>query len=220
MEPTYTVLGGDGKQYGPITAEQFAAWAREGRVNGDTQVLPSDATAWQPASQIAVLGVAPGPGIQVTAVPTPAEAALFPPAVAPAHASVDPAIDRRIKNGASWFYWIAALSMVNSVVALTGSNWRFIIGLGITQVFDGVASSFGTVAKVVALGLDAIVAALFVLFGVFAHKRQSWAFIIGMILFGLDGILTGIFQDWISLAFHAFALFVIFKAYQAARTAA
>src|ERR1043165_7289638 len=61
MEPTYTLLRGDDKQYGPITAEQFLAWAREGRGNGETQVRPSDSPAWVPASTVPALGGSAAP---------------------------------------------------------------------------------------------------------------------------------------------------------------
>src|SRR5215212_9914531 len=57
MELTYKILGGDGNQYGPVTAEQFRAWAKEGRVGGDTQVLRSDAPAWVAAALLPELNV-------------------------------------------------------------------------------------------------------------------------------------------------------------------
>ena len=47
----------------------------------------------------------------------------------------------RHMGGATWFYWIAALSLINSVVILMGSEWSFIIGLGVTQFVDGVAAN-------------------------------------------------------------------------------
>jgi hypothetical protein len=35
---------------------------------------------------------------------------------------------------------------------------------------------------------DVVVAGVFVLFGVFATKKHLWAFIVGMILYALDGM--------------------------------
>jgi uncharacterized membrane protein len=43
----YKIIGGDGKEYGPVSAEQLRAWVREGRANGQTQVQPEGATGWQ-----------------------------------------------------------------------------------------------------------------------------------------------------------------------------
>lgn len=38
-----------------------------------------------------------------------------------------------IKRGAGWFDWIAALSIVNSLISLFGGNWHLVLGLGITD---------------------------------------------------------------------------------------
>ncbi|MGI8656220.1 MAG: hypothetical protein ACR2LC_13505 [Pyrinomonadaceae bacterium] len=46
---------------------------------------------------------------------------------------------RQALSGANWFFWIAALSMINSVVLLMNGQWNFLAGLGITQLIDGIA---------------------------------------------------------------------------------
>jgi len=35
-------------------------------------------------------------------------------------------------NGVSWFFFVAGLSVVNSLLVLFGADWSFIFGLGIT----------------------------------------------------------------------------------------
>ena len=198
MAPSYKLIGADGKEYGPVTAEQLQSWMREGRVGAETQVMRSDQPGWVAAGSLPEFGFSPAP----SAATAPVE---------------DIGFERAIKSGASWFYWIAALSVVNSVSALMGGSWRFIFSLGITELVDAFAAQMGTTGKSVALGLNATVAGVFVLFGVFAGKRHGWAFIAGMVLFALDGLLTALLQEWISVAFHAFALYCIFKGYQAHR---
>lgn len=118
-------------------------------------------------------------------------------------------LQSQIKGSASWFYWIAGLSVVNSVVALSGSNWHFIAGLGITEIIDYVAKGAGNAGIVVAVMLDAFAAGMFVLFGVFANKRQSWAFFVGMTFYGLDALLLVMGQLWLGIAFHAYVLYRI-----------
>jgi len=125
---------------------------------------------------------------------------------------------RAFKSGASWFFWIAGLSMVNSAIRLFEGSWSFIVGLGITQVIDEIA--LGGIAdpgvqtslavRAVALGLDLVVAGFFVLCGWLALRRHTWAFFIGMALYLLDGLLFLLIQDWLSLGFHVFALVCIF----------
>lgn len=51
MEPTYKIIGGDGREYGPATLEEIKAWARDGRVSYATQVWRSDVGTWLTAAQ-------------------------------------------------------------------------------------------------------------------------------------------------------------------------
>ncbi|MCC7383749.1 MAG: DUF4339 domain-containing protein [Deltaproteobacteria bacterium] len=187
MTFSYRVQGGDGQEHGPIQTDQLRAWMKEGRVNAATLVLRSDATDWLPVSSYAELS----PG--------------------------DPALEARLKSGASWFYWIAGLSLINSLVALSGSEWGFIFGLGITQIFDALAAEAGTAGKGVALVLDLAAAGALIFFGVFAHRRKRWAFFLGMALYALDSLIFLAVQDWLAVAFHAFALFGLFGGLRAAR---
>jgi hypothetical protein len=45
----------------------------------------------------------------------------------------------RFRNGANWFYWIAALSLINTIIVFSGGDWAFFFGLGVTQVVDVIA---------------------------------------------------------------------------------
>ena len=44
----YRILGADGRQYGPVNAEQLRRWIAEGRANAQTQTLADGATDWKP----------------------------------------------------------------------------------------------------------------------------------------------------------------------------
>jgi hypothetical protein len=58
----YKIIGADGKEYGPITAEQLRQWLAEGRANTQTQVLPDGATSWTTVGQLPEFAAAaPGP---------------------------------------------------------------------------------------------------------------------------------------------------------------
>src|SRR5580692_1338499 len=106
MEITYTMIGADGLQYGPITLDQLKSWITEGRVTGDTKILRSDTNSWLPAANYAELGVA-----QTVATPAPIAPIATPiaSAVNPAKRGFDPVLVRQFHRGASWFYWIAGL---------------------------------------------------------------------------------------------------------------
>jgi hypothetical protein len=44
----YRIIGADGKEYGPITADQLRQWMAEGRANAQTQVRVEGTTEWKP----------------------------------------------------------------------------------------------------------------------------------------------------------------------------
>ncbi|MEY4386690.1 MAG: hypothetical protein RLY20_1973 [Verrucomicrobiota bacterium] len=63
----YKILGGDGKEYGPISAETLRQWIAEGRANAQTQVLPEGAAAWQALGTIPEFAGSFGAPIGMTA---------------------------------------------------------------------------------------------------------------------------------------------------------
>ncbi len=125
--------------------------------------------------------------------------------------------EKRTQTGGDWFFWIAGFSVVNSVLALVGANFHFVIGLGTTEVIDSIFSGRGGVGRGISLALDILAAAFYVGYGLFARKGAKWAFIVGMVFYALDGALLLFAQDWLSVAFHAYALYRIFQGFQAAQ---
>lgn len=128
-------------------------------------------------------------------------------------------IEERGKSGADWFFWIAGLSLINSIILLAGGQWSFIVGLGITQIIDtiglGIAKEAGIIGNIIAFVFDALAAGIFIIFGIFSKKRYSWAFIVGMILYALDGLLFLLVRDFLSIGFHIFALYCIYGGFKA-----
>jgi hypothetical protein len=123
----------------------------------------------------------------------------------------------RGRAGAKWFYWIAGLSMINSIVVMTGGNLHFVVGLGITSVVDAFAKRVGSAGSVLDIIINGCVAGVFALFGTFAVKAQKWAFLVGMTLYGLDGMLLLGVKDILGVAFHAYVLFALYRGYTAAK---
>lgn len=124
-------------------------------------------------------------------------------------------------SGSRWFYWIAGLSVVNSVLMLTNADLQMVVGLGITQVVAALAVSLGspTVAVAVAMVATIAVAGIFALMGFLGGTKGAvWAFVLGMVLYALDTPVFILFEDWLPVAFHAFALFSMWKGLQALLT--
>jgi len=125
--------------------------------------------------------------------------------------------EQRAKKSGSWFYWIAGLSLLNSLIMVSGSDWHFLVGLGITEVFDVVGRRLGGPGSAVALVFGIGIAGTFAMFGYFASTMRLWAFVAGMILYALDGILLFSFSDYFSVAFHGLALYYLFLGMVATR---
>lgn len=138
--------------------------------------------------------------------------------VVPAEKGSRLAAAAKIKKGADWFFWIAGLSVLNSIISLLGGGINFLIGLGLPQIMTGVAklvageasATTGIIVQAIAFAASVAISAIFVGFGLFARNRQRWAFIVGMILYVLDGLVFIWVADYWSIGFHVLALLGLF----------
>jgi len=123
-------------------------------------------------------------------------------------------LEHALKGSASWFLMVGALSLVNSILSMAGAGIRFIFGMGITQVVDVVAHEAGSAGFVLDLIINGIIVGVFALFWNFARKGQKWAWIVGMGLYLVDGLILLPFKDYLGVAFHAYALFRMFSGFR------
>jgi hypothetical protein len=123
-------------------------------------------------------------------------------------------LERQLKSSANWFYWIAALSMINWIASAFNMGYSFVIGLGVTQLIDAIAqslmedlgSSYITLLNIVSFVAILALAGIYAVFGYFGAKRGSWAFMIGIGFYVLDALLFVWAKDYLPLIFHAWAL--------------
>jgi hypothetical protein len=126
-------------------------------------------------------------------------------------------LTQQFNSSSSWFFWIAGLSVINSLIAVFGGDLRFVFGLGVTSVADALSIQSGATGKTVSFVFTLLMAGLFVIFGVLAKKFFHWAFIVGMVVYALDGLLLLYAQDYLPLAVHAFVLFLLSKGVSASK---
>lgn len=133
---------------------------------------------------------------------------------------------KRARSSGSWFYWIAGLSVVNTLLSLGDTGRSFMVGLGSTQIIDAFVSivlkdvsSSGavTIIRGLSLLIDLLIIGLFVFFGFHAAKARGWAFYVGITLYALDALIFLLVGEWFSLIFHLFVLFQLFVGVQAMR---
>jgi hypothetical protein len=119
------------------------------------------------------------------------------------------------RNGARWFYWIAGLSVLNSAVALAGSQFMMLFGLTSTLLGTYLGIYLGGAGPVVGMVIAVLVALGFAGLGFLAERGAVWAFMTGLILYTADGLLTLFYKDWFAAAAHLFAIVIIFIGMQA-----
>jgi hypothetical protein len=132
---------------------------------------------------------------------------------------------RTVQSSASWFWWVAGLSLINSVGAMFDSAYGMVLGLGITQMIDAIflygadgASVQPTMAvRGIHLALVLAIAGVFVALGVFAKRHSAMAFVVGMALYLADALIYVVASDWIGVGFHAFVLFMLWGGYATLR---
>lgn len=139
-------------------------------------------------------------------------------AMAPASTPANPALGeqkmkllQRIRSGSGWFMAVALFSVVNSALMFFNAKIHFIVGLGVTQIADGIGRVGGTAGSIAGLVVSLFAAGVFMALGKFSREGHKWAFLLGMGLYAADGLIFLGFGLWLDLAFHAFALFNIYK---------
>jgi hypothetical protein len=161
--------------------------------------------------------------------------AYAPPSFPPSGGSLPPAAklqiseqDREavqtIKSGARWFLWVAILSQINSIFMFLNINRAFCIGLGMMPLTAGVvqaienpdAVELTAAAKGAGFAVGLLGMLFFLVIYFFAQRGHRTAFIIGMATYFIDGLIFLFFFDLLSLAFHGFAFFNMFRGLRAA----
>ena len=97
----------------------------------------------------------------------------------------------RMRRGAGWFFTIALLSGVNSVLQIFNAQIRFIFGLGITQVVDGMARGMGQGGTVVIAVVDGLFIVMLIVCSRWAKAGSQGAFLGGMVAYALWMIWQG-----------------------------
>lgn len=128
----------------------------------------------------------------------------------------DPASDfvkvYEMRLGANWFFWIAALSVVNSLIVNFWPSVYTPFGLGATQsVGLAINQASSEMMRWLGLAFNLLFAAFFAMFGYFGRRGSDMAFIVGMFLYFMDALLVLSYRDIFAFAFHILALFFMFK---------
>src|ERR1051326_2991519 len=98
----YRIIGADGREYGPISAEQLRQWIAEGRANAQTKILPEGTTEWKSLSEF--------PEFNAAAASAPPTFVVTPPPV-----TADPSL---VSGPATGLMIVGILEIIGHVLGL------------------------------------------------------------------------------------------------------
>ena len=124
-------------------------------------------------------------------------------------------------KGSGWLAVIALFSLINSVLMLFKAKISFVIGLGATQVVDAIVSvgreqasgAVGTVMGLIGLCINLVLIGVIVTIWLLSKRGNRTAYLVGMVLYLLDGLIFLMVRDWVGVGFHAFFLFGLWGGY-------
>jgi hypothetical protein len=122
-------------------------------------------------------------------------------------------VERQVRGGANWFFWIVGFSIVNVICIFLNYDFSFTFGLDFTSKFALIARFYhASITGFIAIVAMVFIFAAFVLIGHYGRKFKPWAFLAGMIIYFADAILLALGRDWWGAGFHALALiFIVFS---------
>lgn len=121
-------------------------------------------------------------------------------------------LQRRARRVATWFYWIAGASVINLLVALSGSKWHISMGLGVTQLLQEQFRGLPGIVAAVACML------LCVGCGFLARNARVAVYAIGITLYALDTFIFVMAGDTMGIFIHFVLLFLLYRGLRASRT--
>lgn len=128
------------------------------------------------------------------------------------------------RRGGNWFYWIAAASLVNTALFYGGAPISFAIGLGVTQLVDGIVGGIAPQFYYLSAAIDVVIAAAFIGLGYLSGRGDITSFVVGLTLYALDALIyIGLMilgrapMTIISIIWHGVAIYFLWKGLQGAR---
>jgi hypothetical protein len=135
----------------------------------------------------------------------------LPTVTAAGRATITDALHR----GAHSLFTIGGLSLINTIILLSGFYWIFVGGLGAVLLASGLAASEErpSSARWIALIVSAAAFALFTGLGILARRGRKAAFLMGIALYALDTALLLFFHAWIMVAVHGYILWWLYRGF-------
>jgi hypothetical protein len=128
---------------------------------------------------------------------------------------------KRAKDGINWFYWAAGLSIINTIIFVTGGTPNFFLGLGVVQLVNDYTVMVANGTQVaplmhwVAGAIDLLLAGIFIFFGYRGQRSYRNWIVAGITLYTLDGLIFLAFSVWLGVIVHAFVIYNLVRGLRA-----
>jgi hypothetical protein len=151
----YKIIGGDGNEYGPVSAEQLKAWIADGRASAQTRVQAEGQTEWKALAEYPELALLLG------TAETPGAPPAFP-AAAP-HVSAPDAL-QQVQGPATGLIVTAALGFLAAIAGLLMNIFGVTMGAAgmqgseeMPQWVNMMSGGLGIVQSILAMGMSVLI---------------------------------------------------------------
>ncbi|HVQ55587.1 MAG TPA: hypothetical protein VMS29_02435 [Pyrinomonadaceae bacterium] len=122
-----------------------------------------------------------------------------------------------ILHGANWFFWLAILSVINTLIVYQYHTPNTPIALAITQWLDGTSAGLNPTMSNRSLIVNLLIAGALAGFGLLARRGSDLAFVLGIFLYVVDAMLAIGLRDVFGFGVHLIGVFFLFKGLLASR---
>jgi hypothetical protein len=161
----YRIIGADGREYGPISADQLRQWITEGRANSQTRVLLEGTTDWKTLSELPEFATA------IPSAPPPPPMSMAG-AAAPSTAALD-----QVNGPAIGLIIVGALYFLASTLSLLFQLVGASILAASQSQRDPFANMFSGPAGIFSALLGLLIGALILLGGIKMKKLESYGMV-------------------------------------------
>lgn len=99
-------------------------------------------------------------------------------------------VEIRMRAGADWFFWIAALALLDSYLNHIGIVTEGAFGLGMASLARYAAEQWALGPVWMPFATGVVLPVFYVLVGLLARKRRRWAFALGLGVYAADAVLV------------------------------
>jgi hypothetical protein len=132
---------------------------------------------------------------------------------------------RNSSDGPGVFYYIAGISLLNSVLnifkfgfygSLAITTLVSSIGLAIAESVNG-GMTTTLIINAIAFAVNAVIAGAVAGFGYLSGRGYGWAYVVGMIAYTADALIMLWLGDWIEVLVHLYVLYLLWKGWSGLR---